>query len=249
MSEIIHSKATGSKLLQNAIKKVGISDIKRFAKEVNTILLSEKIKFPVLEHCGVELYNTLNPKDHIAFANFLTEPKEMGSWVVVGKLLQCRLEEHFDESLNKAVEYILAGNEWYVCDIVGERVIGHGLLTYPDKTIPKLKQFTLHNNKWIVRSVGVAAHYATKKGLQMPHIEAVFKLLLSQANTTDFHTKKGIGWGAKTIAKKHPELIKKYYSQIFDNPEVKQWFKTKINIGLNWITYKEKKVQEAENAH
>lgn len=248
MGEVIHSKATGSKLLQSAFSKAGTSNIKLLAKEVNNILLTEKIKFPVLEHCGVELYKTLNPKDHIAFADFLTEPKEMGSWVVVGKLLQCRQEEHFDESLNKAAEYIIAGNEWYVCDIVGERVMGHGLLTYPDKIIPMLKRFTNHKDKWIVRSIGVAAHYATKKGLQMPHIETIFKLLLSQANTTDFHTKKGIGWGAKTIAKRHPELIKKYHSQIFENPEVKRWFITKINIGLNWITYKEKKALAAENA-
>lgn len=248
MSEVIHSKATGSKLLQSAFSKAGTSSIKLLAKEVNNILLTEKIKFPVLEHCGVELYNTLDPKDHIAFADFLTEPKEMGSWVVVGKLLQCRQEEYFEESLNKATEYIIAGNEWYVCDIVGERVMGHGLLTYPEKTIPILKQFTNHEDKWIVRSIGVAAHYATKKGLQMPHIEIIFKLLLSQANTTDFHTKKGIGWGAKTIAKRHPDLIKKYHNQIFENPEVKRWFITKINIGLNWITYKEKKALAAENA-
>lgn len=249
MSDIIHSKAKGGELLQNALNKAGTNNMELLAKEVNATLLTKKIKFPVLEHCATEIYKTLNPKNHIVFADFLVEAKEMGSWVIVGKLLQCRQEEYFDESLDKAINYIIAGNEWYVCDIIGERVMGPDLLIYPEKMLPQLEKLTQHPDKWIVRSVGVAAHYATKKGLQMPYIESVFKLLLSQANTTDFHTKKGIGWGAKTIAKKHPNLIKLYENQIFNNPNVKQWFKTKINIGLNWITYKEKRAKQAENAH
>ena len=66
--------------------------------------------------------------------------------------------------------------------------------------------------------------------------EEMFRILLSCANTTDFHTKKGIGWAAKTISKFHPEIISKYSKEIYENAEVKQWFKTKIKIGLGRVS-------------
>lgn len=232
MSTIIHSKATGSELLQQAFAQAGHKDMKKLAAAVNTIILTKKIKFPVLEHITRELYKELPAEKQLLFINEVIKPKTIGCWVLAGMMLQLRLKEHLDECLEKAIEYLLIGNEWYVCDIVGERVMGHGLLKYPEKMLPKLPQLAAHEDKWIVRSVGVAAHYATKKGLPAPFADEVFKLLLSLANTTDFHTKKGIGWGAKTIARFHPQIIDKYKSRIFDNPEVKRWFVTKVNIGL-----------------
>jgi 3-methyladenine DNA glycosylase AlkD len=157
---------------------------------------------------------------------------EIGSYVLAGKILQLRLESNYKQSLSKAVDYIIKGDKWYACDIISERVMGHSLLTTPAKTIPILKKLALNENKWIIRSVGVTAHYAVKKGLSYSNCEKVFKLLLEHSGTTDFHTKKGIGWGAKTTAKFHPEIISKNSDKIYGDTEVKQWFKTKIKIGL-----------------
>ncbi len=240
MSEIIHSKAVAEALLQNAIGTAGIENISALAVAVNKEVLNQKIKFPALEHCAKVLCNTLPNDLHFLFNKELIKYKEIGGWVVSGMILQQHLNNQLLKCVDEAIHYIIEGNEWYVCDIVGERVIGHGLLKYPEMMLPILPQLAAHNDKWIVRSVGVAAHYATKKGMQAYHAEEVFKLLLSQANTTDFHTKKGIGWGAKTIAKYHPQIIDKYKAQIFDNPEVKRWFVTKVNIGINWRKYKGK---------
>lgn len=238
--QIIHSKATAETFLQKAIGKTGVEDIPALAKAVNSELLSQKIKFPALEHCAKVLYNTLPNNLHFLFNKEIIKHKEIGSWVIVGMVLQQHLNNQLLKCVDEAMDYIIEGNEWYVCDIVGERVMGHGLLKYPKKMLPILPKLAVHDDKWIVRSVGVAAHYATKKGMTSPYVEEVFKLLLSLANTTDFHTKKGIGWGAKTIAKFHPQIIEKYKSQIFDNPEVKRWFVTKVNIGINWRKYKGK---------
>jgi 3-methyladenine DNA glycosylase AlkD len=124
------------------------------------------------------------------------------------------------------------GNQWYVCDIIGERVLGHALLTSPKKAIPLLEELAHHPDKWIVRTTGVATHYAVKKGLPATYVDILLKLLISLSNTTDFHVKKGIGWGAKTIAKFHPKLVACYSKEI-ESPETKQWFRTKITIGLN----------------
>lgn len=230
-SIIIHSKSTGSELVRQCFAQAG-NDIDKLAESVNKIILTKKIKFPVLEHCAKDLYKEIALAKQLDFLDTLITPKEMGSWVIAGMMLQLRLEKQLDECLQKATYYIIEGNEWYVCDIVGERVIGHALLKYPALMLPKLPVLAAHPDKWIVRSVGVAAHYATKKGMQPYHAEEVFKLLLSLANTTDFHTKKGIGWGAKTIARFHPYIIEKYTLQIFENPYVKQWFRTKVKIGV-----------------
>lgn len=240
MSEIIHSKATSEAFLKKAIDMAGIENISALAEAVNKEVLSQKIKFPALEHCAKVLCNTLPNNLHFLFNKELIKYKEIGGWVVSGMVLQQHLNNQLLKCVDEAINYIIEGNEWYVCDIVGERVMGHGLLKYPEIMLPILPRLVSHEDKWIVRSVGVAAHYATKKGMLAPHAEEVFKLLLSLANTTDFHTKKGIGWGVKTIAKYHPQIIEKYKNQIFDNPEVKRWFVTKVNIGINWRKYKGK---------
>jgi 3-methyladenine DNA glycosylase AlkD len=110
--------------------------------------------------------------------------------------------------------------------------MGHALLTEPKKTIPVFKKLSRHNNAWMVRCVGVATHYAVKKGLQKTYSERMFQILLSLADSKEFHIKKGIGWAAKTVSKFHPDIIHIYKKDINENPEVKQWFKTKIKIGL-----------------
>lgn len=137
----------------------------------------------------------------------------------------------FKDCLESAAAIIVQGNAWYVCDIVGERVFGHAMLTLPEKTLPVLKKLAQQEENWLLRTLGVATHYAVKNKLDKAYAEKLFVLLLSLANTTDFHTKKGIGWGAKTIAKFHPSIISVYKENI-EGPEVKQWFRTKVKIGL-----------------
>ncbi len=67
MSTIIYNKAIGSQLLQNSIDNAIPNNTQLLAKKVNNILLTKKIKFPVLEHCATELYTILNEELHIAF--------------------------------------------------------------------------------------------------------------------------------------------------------------------------------------
>jgi 3-methyladenine DNA glycosylase AlkD len=201
-----------------------------FIRALHTQVLKKKVRFPILEHAGKLLYEDLPAKGHLPLLDKIIDLHEIGSNVLAGTFLQLRLEKHFKQSIDKAIEYIITGDEWYVCDIIGERVMGHGLLTQPMKTLPTLQKMAKHENKWIVRCIGVAGHYATKKGLQKAHVEEVFQLLLSLGGTTDFHTKKGIGWAAKTTAKFYPDLVSKYQLQI---EETRQWFRTKVNIGLS----------------
>jgi len=198
---------------------------------LDTHILQKKIKFPLLEYAARELYKAIPGNEQVKVTDAIIALHTIGGNVLAGIVLQLRLPQHFSQSIEKAIEYIIEGNEWYVCDIIGERVMGHALLTMPEKTLPQLEKLAKHPHKWIVRSVGVGMHYAVKKGLKKTFANECFRLLLSLSCTTDFHTKKGIGWAAKTIAKFHPDIIEKYKEEIA-RPEVKQWFKTKIKIGL-----------------
>jgi hypothetical protein len=204
---------------------------KNYADFFLTKLFKKKIKFPFLEYATIKISELIPDKSQIDFLNEITAHKALGGNVVAGKMLQLRMEKYFKPSFEKAVEYIIAGNEWYVCDIIGERVMGHGLLFFPEQTIPVLKKYAKDENSWTVRTIGVATHYATKKGLKKIHVEEMFRLLLSLSASTDFHVKTGTGWGAKTCVKFYPDLADKYEKEIMDE-KTGQWFRTKISIGL-----------------
>lgn len=186
----------------------------------------------MLEYAAAQFYTHIPDADHIRITDGIVALAENGSEVIAGKILQLRLGRHYNESIRKATGYIIHGAHWLPCDTVGERVFGYALLTTPDKTIPVLQKLSQHEDKWVVHSVGVAVHYAVKKGLPEEYTDKMFRLLLSLATTTDFHTRKGIGWAAKTIAKFHPDIITDYRAEIENNTTVRPWFKTKIKIGL-----------------
>lgn len=228
---IIGSKKEISTILEPIIEGYSEKGMDFLLSQLDTHILKQKVRFPLLEFCALKLNDVVVKSDQFLFSEKIISLKEIGGNVVAGIILQQNLDKRFDESIKKACEFIVSGNEWYVCDIIGERVMGYALLHYPKKTIPLLQALSSHSDKWIVRTIGVASHYAIKKGLKRKYVQQVFELLLSLSDTTDFHTKKGIGWAAKTTAKFYPDLIKQYKTKI-ESSEVKQWFRTKINIGL-----------------
>src|ERR1043165_8897150 len=102
---------------------------KEFINEINIQILSKKVRFPLIEYFTKELFVKISCKDQIKTTDDVINLHTIGGNVIAGIVLQTRLEKHFKQSINKAVEYIIEGNEWYVCDIIGERVFGFALLT------------------------------------------------------------------------------------------------------------------------
>ena len=84
---------------------------------------------------------------------------------MLGIILQKKLTQDMDTSFQKAAAYIESGAEWYVTDIIGERVFGVALLTQFNVSLKKLKVLSKHPCNWVVRAIGPGAHYAIKKGL------------------------------------------------------------------------------------
>ncbi|NER12416.1 DNA alkylation repair protein [Leptobacterium flavescens] len=204
---------------------------------LNSYLLQHKVKFPLLEFCGTTFFENLPEDQQIPFCDQIAALGTIGGNVIIGIILQKRLPNHFEESIEKATEYIIQGAEWYVCDIIGERVFGYSLLNEPYRTLLELKRLSVHENNWVVRSLGPACHYAIKKGLGKEEVKPVFEILLSMANRKDQQIRQGIGWAAKTTAKFHPDIIETYQKEIQNKRVVSSWFRTKVRIGLERYEY------------
>ena len=204
---------------------------------VHLKLLSCKIKFPLLEYAASQLHEQLTEDDQLLFCDQIENYKTIGGNVLLGIILQKRLVLNFQESIDKASEYISKANAWYVCDIMGERVLGVSLLLSPQKTLLVFENLSQHDSQWVVRSLGAGAHYAIKKGLDKKSVVQLFLLLLSLGNSKNKEIKQGIGWAAKTTAKFHPEIITNFKAEIENTEKVGQWFRGKVKIGLNRNLY------------
>ena len=195
-------------------------------------LLHHRVKFPLLEFVARELCDFVPPVEQLAIVDRLLALDYEGGYVVIGMILQERLAINKDEAVQKAADCIIQGNKWYVCDIISERVFGHGLLTNFDEVVALIRPFLTHPNVWMQRAAGIATHYATKKGLAQADVNRLFNLLLPLAASRELHVKKGVGWAFKTIAKFHPELVRPRLDEILGDTAVNPWCKNKLKIGL-----------------
>ncbi len=234
---IITRKSEIKELLGNCLKEYQISGLNKCVEMLNTLILSQKVKFPLLEYCGEQFFLYLPYSEQIQFCDKVQELKTEGGNVILGIILQKRLEKNFDSSIKKAIEYVSKADIWYVCDIIGERVFGYSLLHNTYKTIQEVKRLSNHQNYWVVRSLGAGAHYAIKKGLAKKDVSSVFEILLSIANAKNKEVRQGVGWAAKTTAKFHPDIIESYQNSIKDEEKVANWFRSKISIGLSRNKY------------
>lgn len=234
---MITKKSELTPLLEQCISTYNDGGLQACVSQFNDLILANKVRFPLLEYCAEVLFEQLPEQEHIPFCDKIEALKTEGGNVILGKLLQKRLPDHFRLSIDKATEYIAKAHVWYICDIIGERVYGYALRHQPRITIPEIERLSHHEANWVVRSLGAGAHYAIKKGLDKEHVSTIFKLLLSMANNRDKEIKQGIGWAAKTTAKFHPDLIEQYKSEIENTEKVARWFRTKIKIGLDRNRY------------
>jgi hypothetical protein len=192
-------------------------------------LLAHKVKFPLLEYVANQLYHCIPQPEQLAVVEKLADYVQDGSSVIAGKILQLRLPHNLPEAFKQATHNIIKGDAWTHCDHIGERVFGHGALTHFDEALPHLTTLLQHDNQWVRRAVGVAGHYATKKGLPTTSVEPLLDLLMTQANSKNYEVQRGVGWGLKTIAKFHPHLMQ---AQLAGLPAISRPIMSKIKTGL-----------------
>lgn len=200
-------------------------------------ILHKKVKFPLLEYAAHLYFENIEDEFQLIFCDLLESKKLEGGNVILGIMLQHRLEFYYKSSIAKTVDYISKADVWYVCDIIGERVFGHALLHHFPKAISDYKNLVQNKSHWLVRSLGAGAHLAIKWGLEKEEVKELFKILLIAASIKDKEIRQGIGWAAKTTAKFHPDIIQEFRKEIDNEELVANWFRTKVRIGLERHEY------------
>ena len=195
-------------------------------------IFRHRVKFPILEKIAIICSKQLTGEGQQLLVAKLSESRHISSYPVIGKMIQLELNADFALAYQKAKEHIIQGDQWYVCDIISERVFGEGTLRNFEASYLEFQTMANHENIWIQRSIGIASHYATKKKLPKHQVELLFKLMLENGHKTQLYIKKGIGWAAKTIGKYHPDILHGHAEEI-KHTKLSKWFLRKMDIGLS----------------
>ena len=164
----------------------------------------------------------------------------MGGYVIVGQALIWFLPHRFEQVMEKSREYIIKGNVWYVCDIIGERSLGHALISEFDKTLVWLEKFIKDKNKWVKRSVGVSIHFFSKRVPDEPEkTEKLLTLVEPYIEEKQIDFVKGIGWGLKTMGRYHPDIVVRFLNKQFI--QGKDMSKTLIRKAVTYLDEEKKK--------
>jgi hypothetical protein len=109
-------------------------------------ILDTKCPFANLDLLGKKIgqLHSTNPDNLLKILDTLIEHNVIGSYVIAGQALISLLPHDFERALTKSKEYIITGDTWYVCDIIGERCIGHALVNYFDHTVVWLQKLFEH---------------------------------------------------------------------------------------------------------
>lgn len=145
----------------------------------------------------------------------------MGGFVIVGQALIWFLPSYLNEVIEKSREYIIKGNAWYVCDIIGERSLGHALVNHFDRTLPWLETLLKDDNTWVKRSVGGAIHFFSKRVLDQPEkTKKLLQMVEPHLEEKQIDFVKGIGWGLKTIGRHHPDILVQFLKSQIEKKDV-----------------------------
>ena len=235
--ESIRKKAEVRSIIDDALRSFSPGNFEALSIELHETLLGSKVRFPLLEYAGEILWGSLKKADRKKLLDQISAGKSIGGNVIIGIFLQKDLKEDLDGSFSQAASYISRGAEWYVTDIIGERVFGVGLLDHFANAFPKFQRLKTNHDPWVIRAIGPGAHYATKKGLPKENVEPLFAFLLELKEAKEPNVRSGIGWAAKTVAKFHPDIIEQYQKEIFDDERTGSWFIRKVRIGLERNAY------------
>lgn len=173
-------------------------------------ILTTKCPFHKLDLLGKEIGQAGIHQSRQFFRAFdeIVDYGAMGGYVIVGQALCCFLKDNFEMVMRKSREYIIKGDVWYVCDIIGERSLGTAVVSYFNESIPWFKRFLEDENKWVKRSVGVAIHFFSKRVLNNPlRSKKLLDVIEPYLEEKRVDVVKGIGWGLKTIGRHHPDIL------------------------------------------
>jgi len=179
-------------------------------------LLNSKCPFAKLDFLGQSIgqAGAYQPKKYFEAFDLIINYNAMGSFVIVGQALSSFLTNDFEGTMLKSREYIIKGDAWYVCDIIGERSLGQALTKHFEKTLSHLSTFLADDNKWVRRSAGVAIHFFAKRIRDSPEkAQMLLKLIEPYIQEKQVDIVKGIGWGLKTLGRYYSDLLEVFLEE------------------------------------
>lgn len=217
-----------------------IRDVVQLLKPV----LDSKCPFANLDRLGKEIGTSSIASGELSKVieafDSIVDYNAMGGYVIVGQALIWFLPHRFETVMEKSREYIIKGNVWYVCDIIGERSLGHALVSEFDKTLVWLEKFIKDKNRWVKRSVGVAIHFFSKRVPDEPEkTEKLLTLVEPYIEEKQIDFVKGIGWGLKTMGRYHPDIVVRFLNEQLI--QGKDMSKTLIRKAVTYLDEEKKK--------
>jgi 3-methyladenine DNA glycosylase AlkD len=205
-------------------------------------VLDAKVPFPLLDEMGRLLGEAgiHDPSKYFGVFDTIIDTDKMGGYVIVGQALSAFLGTELEASINKATEIVSKGQKWYVCDIVGERVLGQALVDYFESTVPLLKQKSYLKDQEVRRSIGVAVHFfAKRRPKDVERMEQLLQLLDFMVEDRRVFVVKGVGWGLKTIGKHQPKLVEAFLEKTLATKRISKLMLRKATKYLDGKTKEE----------
>ena len=199
-------------IAERCVEAINRGDSDGFWNVLNPVL-DAKVPFPLLDEMGRLLGEAgrHNSSKYFGVFDEITATCKMGGYVIVGQALASFLETKLEASIRKAAEIVAEGQKWYVCDIVGERVLGQALVSYFDSAVAVLESMTATEDPSVRRSIGVAVHFFAKRRPEdVEGMKRLLRLLSVLVEDRRVFVVKGVGWGLKTIGKHQPRLVEDY---------------------------------------
>lgn len=134
-----------------------------------------------------------------------------GGWVIIGGMLRQECARQPTVAFAECRRYIVTADSWYGADILGERVPGPALVAEFENALALLAPWREGDNRWVRRSVGVAAHFWAKRSrgdeALVGQAESLLVFLAPMFGEGNMDAVKGVGWGLKTLGRWYPLLL------------------------------------------
>jgi hypothetical protein len=129
---------------------------------------------------------------------------------VIGNALGQRLSRDASGAFERCRTFVIAADVWYAADILGERLPGPALVTDFGGAIASMSTWRDDTDRWVRRTVGVAAHFWAKRAHGAPESVSQARKLLAFLEPVfeerDLDAVKGVGWGLKTLGRYYPNI-------------------------------------------
>jgi hypothetical protein len=179
-------------------------------------VLAERTPFRLLDRIGAAIGAGRLPVVS-AFLNRVADARTEGGWVVIASALGQQLSRDAAGAFARCHSFVVAADVWYATDILGERVPGPAMVADLPQALALLAPWRGDANRWVRRTVGVAAHFWAKRSrgapYHAPYAQALLEFLAPMFEERDVDAIKGVGWGLKTLGKYYPELTADWLAQ------------------------------------